>query len=182
MPTAVVILAEGFEEIEAVTQIDVLRRAGVQVTIAGLAGKVAKGAHQIAISTDLPLSELNFAPDLVVLPGGLPGSENLGNSREVVELLKKQNAAGRWIGAICAAPAYAPVKAGILEGKKATCYPSFESRFGPGTTAVKERVVADQNVVTSMGPGTSLDFALTLVEKLVGADKAKELRAGMLVG
>jgi 4-methyl-5(b-hydroxyethyl)-thiazole monophosphate biosynthesis len=181
MSTAVVVLADGFEEIEAITQIDVLRRAGVDVTVAGLKEGPAHGAHGIAVDTDRALDAVDFEPDLVVLPGGMPGSERLGESPAVLDLLKRQHGAGRMIGAICAAPAYAPVAAGVLEGKKATCYPSFEKRFGAGTTWVEDRVVADGNVVTSRGPGTALEFALALVERLVGKEKAEELRAGMLV-
>lgn len=181
MSTAVVVLADGFEEIEAITQIDVLRRAGVDVTVAGLKEGAATGAHGVAVQTDRMLSAVDFEPDLVVLPGGMPGSERLGESPEVVDLLKKQHGAGRMIGAICAAPAYAPVAAGILDGKKATCYPSFETRFTSATTAVEDRVVADGNVVTSRGPGTALEFALALVDQLVGKDKGDELRRGMLV-
>lgn len=180
MSTAVVVLADGFEEIEAITQIDVLRRAGVEVTVAGLKEGVATGAHGVAVATDRPLGDLDFEPDLVVLPGGMPGSERLGNSKDVVALLQKQNAAGRMIGAICAAPAFAPVAAGILDGKRATCYPSFEDRFTDAVTAVEDRVAVDGNVVTSRGPGTALEFALALVEQLVGQKKADELRAGML--
>jgi len=181
MSTAVVILADGFEEIEAVTQIDVLRRAGVDVTVAGLAGDRARGAHEIEIATDILLEELEFEPDMVVLPGGMPGSKNLGENRGVVKLLKTQDGAGRKIAAICAAPAFAPVEAGVLDGKRATCYPSFERHFGPTTVAVEDRVVVDRNVTTSRGPGTALEFALELAEQLAGKAKADELRAGMLV-
>jgi 4-methyl-5(b-hydroxyethyl)-thiazole monophosphate biosynthesis len=152
MSTAVVVLADGFEEIEAITQIDVLRRAGVDVTVAGLKEGPAHGAHGVAVETDRALGAVDFEPDLVVLPGGMPGSERLGNSEAVLDLLKQQHGAGRMIGAICA-----------------------------GTTAVEDRVVADGNVVTSRGPGTALEFALALVERLVGKEKAEELRAAMLV-
>jgi 4-methyl-5(b-hydroxyethyl)-thiazole monophosphate biosynthesis len=176
-----VVLADGFEEIEAITQIDVLRRAGVDVTVAGLSEGMAEGAHGVGVATDVPLDKLDFEPDLVVLPGGMPGSERLGESKKVVDLLEKQHAAGRMIGAICAAPAYAPVAAGILDGKRATCYPSFESRFSSTTTAVEDRVAVDGNVVTSRGPGTALEFALALVEQLVGKAKADELQKAMLV-
>jgi 4-methyl-5(b-hydroxyethyl)-thiazole monophosphate biosynthesis len=181
MSTAVVILADGFEEIEAITQIDVLRRAGVEVTVAGLRPGIAEGAHGIGVATDLELTELTFEPDLVVLPGGLPGSERLGDSQAVVNLLRRQHAAGRMIGAICAAPAFAPVAAGILDGKHATCYPSFERHFDDSTTALPDRVVVDGNVITSRGPGTALEFALEMVAELVGDDAADELRSAMLV-
>ena len=181
MSTAVVILADGFEEIEAVTQIDVLRRAGVEVTVAGLAVGSARGAHGIEIATEVLLPELDFEPDMVVLPGGRPGAVNLGDDDGVIGLLNRQHSAGRRIAAICAAPAYAPVKAGVLEGKRATCYPSFEKHFGPGTVAVEDRVVVDGTVTTSRGPGTALEFALVLAEQLAGKAKADVLRAAMLV-
>ena len=181
MSTAVVILADGFEEIEAVTQIDVLRRAGVDVTVVGLTAGPVTGAHGVELGTDATLADLGFEPDVVVLPGGMPGSENLGNDPDVVELLRKQHAAGRKIAAICAAPAFAPVKAGVLDGKRATCYPSFESRFEATTTAVEDRVVVDGTVTTSRGPGTALEFALELAEQLAGRATADRLRAGMLV-
>jgi 4-methyl-5(b-hydroxyethyl)-thiazole monophosphate biosynthesis len=181
MSKAIVIVADGFEEIEAVTQIDVLRRAGVEVTVAGLSGRMVRGAHDLEISADLLLDELDFTPDLVLLPGGMPGSQALGESEAVIELLQKQHAAGRWIAAICAAPAFALVRAGVLDGRRATCYPSFESRFSSSTTAVEDRVVVDGNVITSRGPGTALEFALVLVEQLEGKARAEELRTAMLV-
>jgi len=181
MSSAVVILADGFEEIEAVTQIDVLRRAGVEVTVAGLTTGVITGAHGLGVETDMELGGLDFEADLIVLPGGMPGSANLGKSETVVSMLQDQFDAGRKIGAICAAPAYAPVAAGVLSGKRATCYPSFEKRFNSSTIAVEDRVVVDGNVITSRGPGTALEFALVLVEELVGQEKADEIRAAMLV-
>ena len=181
MSTAVVILADGFEEIEAVTLIDVLRRAGVEVTVAGLSGDRAKGAHGIDIVTDVLLENLSFKPDIVVLPGGMPGSENLGKDPGVVTLLEKQHLAGRKIAAICAAPAFAPVKAGVLDGKRATCYPSFESHFDESTQAVASRVVVDGNIITSQGPGTALELALELATQLSGKATADELRSAMLV-
>lgn len=181
MPKAVVILADGFEEIEAVTQIDVLRRAGVAVTVAGLDKSPAKGAHGIMIETDATLYSLGDDFDAVILPGGMPGSESLGESDAVVGLLKKQRESGRIIAAICAAPAFAPVRAGVLDGKRATCYPSFESRFGDKTTFSEERVVIDGNIVTSRGPGTALEMALALVSELVSPEKAAEIKNGMLI-
>lgn len=179
--TAAVILADGFEEIEAVTQIDVLRRAEVEVTVAGLGSTRVRGAHGLEITTDTTLDELSIEPDLLVLPGGMPGSEKLGSSDQVVELLRRQHQAGRLIAAICAAPAFAPVKAGVLDGRRATCYPSFENRFNPSTTACQERVVVDGNLITSRGPGTAIEMAIVLVEQLVGPDQAARLKEAMLV-
>jgi 4-methyl-5(b-hydroxyethyl)-thiazole monophosphate biosynthesis len=181
MSTAVVVLAEGFEEIEAITQIDVLRRAGVQVAVVGLQPGVVEGAHGIGVMAETSIDDFTGEPDLVVLPGGLPGSTNLGESEAVVDLLRRQNEAGRSIGAICAAPAFAPVKAGVLDGKRATCYPSFEAHFNASTTAVEDRVAVDGNLITSRGPGTALEFAYALVEHLEGKATADGLRSAMLV-
>jgi 4-methyl-5(b-hydroxyethyl)-thiazole monophosphate biosynthesis len=181
MSTAVVVLAEGFEEIEAITQIDVLRRAGVDVTVVGLQSGVIEGAHGIGVVAEASIEEFAGEPDLVVLPGGLPGSTNLGDSEAVVDLLRRQHQSGRAIGAICAAPAFAPVKAGVLDGKRATCYPSFEAHFNDSTTAVEDRVAVDGNLITSRGPGTALEFAYALVEHLEGKATADGLRSAMLV-
>lgn len=179
MPRAVVVLAEGFEEIEAVTPIDVLRRAGVEVVTAGLSGKRVQGSHGIAVEAD---TTLDAAPscDVLVLPGGMPGSDNLGKSEAVQALVRKTHAAGKHVAAICAAPALALGATGVLDGRRATCYPGLEKHFGPRVTRVEDRVVVDGKVVTSRGPGTALEFSLALVEQLVSKQKADELRKGLL--
>ncbi|MBI1978359.1 MAG: DJ-1/PfpI family protein [Candidatus Omnitrophica bacterium] len=176
-----VILADGFEEIEAVTPIDVLRRAGVEVILAGLSGKVVTGAHGIKFQTDVTLDEYKDLPDAMVLPGGMPGAQNLGKSPKVAELVKKMNSQNKIVGAICAAPALAVAPTGILNGRKATCYPGFEKDFPSQVTFSTDRVVVDGNVITSRGPGSAFEFALELVEKLVGKEKVETLREGMLV-
>ncbi len=117
----VIILAEGFEEIEAITPIDVLRRAGVDLIIAGVGSKTIKGAHGIVFQTDITLDELKNLPDAIILPGGLPGAANLQKSEKVKELVKKMDAQKKLIGAICAAPALVLAPAGVLNGRKATC-------------------------------------------------------------
>jgi len=178
---AVVILAPGFEEIEAVAVIDVLRRAGIEVLAAGLGSRQVVGAHGLAVQADIVLSELRHPPDAVILPGGMPGSENLGASPEVAKLVKDVHAAGGICAAICAAPAYALAAFGVLRGRRVTCYPGCENRFPPGIQRAPERVVVDGNIVTSQAPGTALEFALTLAEILAGKAKADSLRAGMLV-
>ncbi len=178
---ALVILADGFEEIEAVTPIDVLRRAGVDVTVAGLNSKTVTGAHNVRFEADVTLSNYQELPDAVILPGGMPGAKNLGESKQVLDLVKKMDAAKKLIGAICAAPALALTPAGVLNGKKATCYPGFEKSFTSSVRFSQDRVVVDGNVVTSRGPGTALEFALELVEKLVSREQAESLRAGLLV-
>ena len=178
--TVLVILADGFEEIEGVTPIDVLRRAGLQVTVAGLTGRSATGAHGVKFQTDVALDEYQELPDAVVLPGGMPGAQNLGSSQKVTEFIKKMNSQKKVIGAICAAPALALAPAGILNGKRATCYPGFEKNFPPSVSFSNERVVVDDNVITSCGPGSALEFSLGLVERLVGKEKARALEEGLL--
>ncbi len=173
-------LADGFEEIEAMTIIDVLRRAGLEVTVAGLAKKETHGAHGVKVLADTTLGEVkgrNF--DAVVLPGGMPGSERLAGSEDIKALVKRHAAAGKITAAICAAP-WALGASGVLAGKKVTCYPGFEEKL---TSALpqKDRVVVDGPIITSRGPGTALEFALKLVEVLVNSKMAGELRSGMLV-
>lgn len=176
----VIVLAEGFEEIEAVTPADVLRRAGLEVTLAGLSGKSVRGAHGVAFGCDAVLEEVGFVPDAIVLPGGLPGAENLGMSPAVKDMVLKVRDAGGLCAAICAAPALTFARYGLLEGKRATCYPSFEKHFRPDVRHSEERVVVDGKVVTSRGPGTALEFSLKLVELLAGEQTAKDLTEGML--
>ena len=182
MPKKVlVILADGFEEIEAITPVDVLRRAGLEVTLAGLSGKMITGAHGIKFQADITLDEYKDQPDAVVLPGGMPGAKNLGESKKVSEIVKRMNQQKKIVGAICAAPALILAPAGILDGKKATCYPGFENNFSSSVEFSNERVVVDGNIITSRGPGSALEFALELVELLAGKEKAKALTEGLLV-
>lgn len=179
--TALVALASGFEEIEAVTQIDVLRRAAVEVTVAGLDGLEITGSRGVTICADIALADVSETPDVLVLPGGMPGAENLGASAELEALAKRVLDEGGLLAAICAAPACTLAKWGLLEGCTATCYPSFESRFGDNTTFSENRVVVDGSIITSRGPGTAMEFALTIVEQLIDTETAAKLQAGMLV-
>lgn len=181
MANTVVVLATGFEEIEAITPIDVLRRAGVEVITASVGARRVVGAHGVAVEADVTLDEVPADVDLVVLPGGMPGAESLGDSEAVRALVERTHAAGKRVAAICAAPAMALARTSVLEGKRATCYPGFEQHLPAGVTHVTDRVVVDGRVVTSRGPGTALELSLTLVELLVSKDKADQLRADMLV-
>jgi 4-methyl-5(b-hydroxyethyl)-thiazole monophosphate biosynthesis len=175
-----VILANGFEEIEAVTLIDVLRRAGIGVTTLGVESTRVEGAHAIAMEADARLEDGADTPwDMVILPGGQPGANTLRDHPGVQALLGRQHQQGRPLAAICAAP-IALGKAGILEGKRATSYPGFESQLR-GATVVQDRVVQDGNLVTSRGPGTAMEMALHLVALLASDAAAADLRAGMLV-
>ena len=180
MPRCCVLLADGFEEIEAVTVIDVLRRAEIEVTTLGLSGRQVTGSHAITVEADETLdARLHETWDLVVLPGGMPGSANLRDDPRVQALVKAQDERGGQLAAICAAP-IALASAGVLSGRRATSYPTFGDQLGDAVYAT-ERVVRDGNLTTSRGPGTALDFALGLVERLAGAETASTLRHAMLV-
>ena len=179
--TALVILAEGFEEVEAIAPVDVLRRAGVRVTLAGVNSLVVKSSRSIGIQTDALLKDIKDLPDAVILPGGLPGAANLGKSGEVAKLVKQMNAEGKLVAAICAAPAVVLAPLGILDGKKATCYPSCATDLSAKTVHSKERVVVDGNIITSQGPGTALEFALVIAARLAGQEMADTVRDKMLI-
>jgi len=176
MKRVLVPLAEGFEELEAVTVIDILRRAGVEVVVASLAGGTVTGSHGIRIAADTPLAALveqDF--DMIALPGGMPGAEHLKNDPRIVGFVHRLHARGRPVAAICAAPMVLAA-AGVLNGRRATSYPGFLA--GAAETAVtSEAVVVDRNVITSRGPGTALDFALALVEALMGREARQAIES-----
>ncbi|MCX5696398.1 MAG: DJ-1/PfpI family protein [Candidatus Omnitrophica bacterium] len=179
---AIVILAEGFEEIEAVTCIDVLRRANINVTAAGLSGTLVKGSHGITLAADKKLEQAGSDFDVLVLPGGMPGAANLAASDKVNTLIKKMNGEGKIIAAICAAPAVVLAPTGILNYKNATCSTGMQTNFDKTTKFKNERVVVDDNLITSRGPGTALSFALTIVEKLIGKELAQKIGTAALAG
>ncbi|MBI2095787.1 MAG: DJ-1/PfpI family protein [Candidatus Omnitrophica bacterium] len=178
--TVLVLLADGFEEIEAVTPVDILRRAGVEVVVAGVGGLELKGAHGMTIRADVAVENVKDLPDAVVLPGGMPGASNLKESPAVISLLKRMKEKDKIIAAICASPGLALAASGVLDGKKATCYPGFEKGFGPKTAFVRDRVVTDGKIVTSRGPGTALEFSLELVRRLVSEKIADSLKNDIL--
>jgi 4-methyl-5(b-hydroxyethyl)-thiazole monophosphate biosynthesis len=180
MKKVLIILAEGFEEIEAITPIDLLRRAGLEVTVAGLSKIEIEGSHRIRVHTDIILEEYNDLPDAIILPGGTLGAKHLGESKTVSEIVKKANSEKKVVAAICAAPALALAPAGVLNGKKATCFPGLEENFSSAVRFSEERVVEDGNIVTSRGAGTAMEFSLKLVERLSGKEKAKELKEKIL--
>jgi protein deglycase len=178
MAKVLVPLADGFEEIEAVTVVDLLRRAGVEVRTAGLRSRTVTGSHAIAIEADATLDDVSDEHyDMVVLPGGMPGAQNLREDPRIARLVRRQAESGRYTAAICAAPSVLAA-AGLLEGRSATSYPGF---LDPG--AVRELalsdapVVVDGPIVTSRSAGTALDFALTLIELLTGRDARNEVEA-----
>jgi 4-methyl-5(b-hydroxyethyl)-thiazole monophosphate biosynthesis len=182
---ALVPIADGSEEIEAVCIIDTLRRAGIDVTVASVMGrreiKAARGTRIVADATiEACLAETY---DLIALPGGMPGAEHLRETPPLIELLKVQREAGRLYGAICATPAVALLPHGLLAGRRATCFPDMmpELEKASDVEAVEERVVVDRNLVTSRGPGTAIEFALKLIELLTDAETARTIGDRMLV-
>lgn len=178
MKSIAVLLIDGFEEVEAVTPIDFLRRAGIEVIVTGVKEKDVVGAHDIRIDCDVTLDELPIELDGVVVPGG-PGSRDLAASADTVELIKRLLASGKLVGAICAAPAVVLGAHGLLKGKKFTCYPGTESSAKDGTL-LQDRVVRDGNLITSRGPGTAAEFSLALIEALSGAEAAEKIRKGTI--
>lgn len=173
-------LAPGFEEIEAVTIIDVLRRAEIEVHVAGLAPGPVRGSHGIELSTDCTLDEVDPAQlAMLVLPGGMPGTAHLRADARVLALVRALESSGRTVAAICAAPTVLAA-AGVLEGREVTSHPSVRTHLAGASVLAQPRVVRSGPVVTSQGVGTALDFALALVEELRGPEPARALRAAML--
>ncbi|CCU80643.1 4-methyl-5(B-hydroxyethyl)-thiazole monophosphate biosynthesis enzyme [Halanaerobium saccharolyticum subsp. saccharolyticum DSM 6643] len=173
-------LAKGFEEIEAVTNIDVLRRAGLDVLTAGIGSREIEGDHEIKIETDIEISDVNAEDfDAVVLPGGMPGAANLRDSNQLRNIIKKLNEDNKLCAAICAAPIVLEA-AGILDGKNATSYPGFDKDM-TSCNYQEDRVVIDGNLITGRGPGVAMEFAMTLVEYLLDKETKDELEKSMLV-
>lgn len=180
MSKVLLFLAEGFEEIEALTVVDVLRRADIVCDTCSLAYENVTGAHGIKVFADKTMDNVNAEEyNAVVIPGGMPGAENLKNSEKVVSIVKKFNAEGKVVAAICAGPIVLG-KAKITEGKKVTSYPGYENELG-NCIYLEETAVIDNNVITSRGPATALYFALKLVEKLKGMETVEKLKEGMLL-
>ena len=161
-------LANGFEEIEAINVIDILRRADVEVVTAGLKEGLVEGSHKVLVLPDTSLDNIDFRDfDGLVLPGGAPGFVNLGNDERILKMAKEMDRAGKYVAAICAAPSVL-IKAGVLQGRKATVSPSGKAQVAACAEFSEDRVVVDKNLITSRSPGTALEFALKLVEVLMG--------------
>lgn len=176
-PRILVVLAEGFEETEAIATIDLLRRAEIEVIVEGLVGSRVKSAHQVVVETESTFSA-NEQVDGIVLPGGMPGTTNLLSSEPLLKFIAELHNAGKLCAAICAAP-WVLAKAGILTGKKATCYPGIESQL-PGAELRTDSVVVDGTIITSRGVGTVLDFGLAIIEYLKGAAEAQRIATTLL--
>lgn len=172
-------IADGSEEIETACIVDTLRRADAEVTVASVSTEITVTmSRNMKFQADKFITECNEEYDLIVLPGGMPGAENLKNSQKLTELLQKQKNSGKLYAAICASPAIVLQHHNLLEGKKATCYPAFMDKL---TNPSNEPVLVDGNCITSQGPGTAISFALELVNLLFGRQKAQKRAEAMLV-
>ena len=175
-----VFTADGFEEIEGLTVVDLLRRAGAEVLMVSVKeGLTVKGAHNIELKADALFDEVCYEDvDILVLPGGMPGTLNLRNHEKLCGLLKEFAAKDKKIAAICAAPMILG-ELGLLKGKKATCYPGFEDKLTEAELCT-DRVVRDGNITTSRGLGTAIPFALELISQLYGKEKAEEIKKSVI--
>ena len=175
-----VFLAEGFEEIEALTVVDICRRCGLQADMVSVTGaEMVKSSHGVSVQADRQFSEVDFGEyDMLVLPGGMPGTKNLEAHEGLMAQVDEFHKAGRYIGAICAAPSILGHR-GILRGRKACCYLGFESHL-EGAQVTQGPVEVDGHVVTSRGMGTAVDFALAIAEIFCGQEKAREVAQGIL--
>lgn len=182
MSKVCVFFADGFEEIEGLTVVDILRRADVDTRMVSITEeKVVTGSNHITVKTDVCLKDADFSDtELLVLPGGMPGTKNLGACRELTDMLVQFHESGKKVAAICAAPSVLG-DLGILKGKKATCYPGFEERLA-GAEVIYDKVAQDGNVTTSRGMGTAIPFALSLVAQLVSEEKALEVKKSIIYG
>ncbi len=179
MPRVLVPLAQGCEEIEAVTVIDILRRAKIEVVSAGLDAQPVKASRGVMLLPDTTLdAAMQHEFDMIVLPGGQPGTNNLKADARIIALLKRMAAQGKYVTALCAAPSVLAA-AGLLDGKRATSFPSCLDEF-PNVLLQISAVETDGKLITSRGPGTAMDFALTLVEHLAGKAKRNEVEAGLV--
>lgn len=178
---ALIHLANGFEEIEAVTTIDILRRADITTEIVSICDCAqVRGAHGIEIRADVCQRRADYDnADMLILPGGLPGSHNLADNKALGEKIQAHYEQGKWLAAICAAPLVYG-RMGLLKGEDAICYPSFEPEL-KGATISEKAVVVSNNFITGKGPGVTIDFALEIVKQLKGEDLAKQIAQGLII-
>ncbi len=176
---ALVLLANGLEEIEAITIIDILRRGNIEVTTSSLDKIRVRGSHDIIIEADTNLSAVSSEIfDAIILPGGMPGSENLKNDRQVIQILKNMNNQGKIIAAICAAP-MALYEAGLLDNKKFTMHPAVSEKIPLKCSS--EQVICDQNIITGQASGAAIIFAFKIVENLLDLQSVNEINQSVLL-
>lgn len=181
MKKIAIILATGFEEIEAVTPIDILRRGGVEVIVAGVGDIQITGARSIKIECDTTIDNLKPNDfDGVVIPGGMPGASNISESEESGSFIQSMYQEKKLVAAICASPAIVLSPLNVLDGKKSTGYPGFENKFSKFVDIKTDTVVIDDNIITSKGPGTAADFSFAVLEYLEGKDVTISVARSML--
>ncbi len=175
MAKVYIFIADGYEEIEGLTVVDLLRRANIEILMVSITGDLfVTGSHQITSKTDLLFENSDFSDgDMLVLPGGMPGTKNLKEHAGLDTLLKRFHSEGKKLSAICAAPSVLGSK-GLLKDKRAICYPGYEKEL-IGAKVVNEAVVIDGNVITSKGMGTAIDFSLAIIECLIGEAEARKI-------
>lgn len=174
-----VYFATGYEEIEALSVVDILRRGKVEVLMVGVSGQTVVGAHNISINMDTTLEQMSHEDiEMMILPGGGLGARNLAASRALTSQLEAFKEQGKWLAAICAAPSVLG-EIGLLRGEKATCYPGFEEKL-LGCSYESERVVVSNHVITGVGSGASLEFGYKILELLQGKEVADKVKSGML--
>ncbi|ASP38851.1 hypothetical protein CHH28_09225 [Bacterioplanes sanyensis] len=184
MANVVVFIAHGTEEIEALTCIDVCRRAGIDTTIAAVGDELqVKAAHGVTLTADCLAADcVNQTWDAVILPGGMPGAQNLADSPAVSSVLAEQHRQQKWIAAICAAPAVVLAGQQLLSGRRATCYPGFEEALlESATMCVTEPIIVDGHFITSRGPATAMVFALRVVAAVAGDEAARAIAKDLLL-
>ncbi|MCD7711059.1 MAG: DJ-1/PfpI family protein [Porphyromonadaceae bacterium] len=181
MKLSYLFLAEGFEELEALTVVDMMRRAGLETrTVSIVSEKIVTGAHGIPVTADTTLDKVDFSTaQWLILPGGLPGATNLGHCAPLIKALKAHAAAGKPLAAICAAPSVLGAN-GILKNRTATCYPGFES-FLQGSAITGHMVEVDGNIITGKGPAAAIDFASAIILHSLDKASVDEVRKGMLL-
>ncbi len=181
MKNIYVFLGDGFETIEALTAVDVLRRGGADVKTVSIMDKITVlSSHSVEVKADIMLDEAELEnSDMMILPGGLGGTNNIKANKKLIEALKAQAEKGKYVCAICAAPSALGIN-GILKGKKTTVYPGFEEEM-TGCSVMGENVVKDGNIITGKGPGMAVEFAFALLEAAKGEEAVKQVKAGMLL-
>lgn len=179
MENVLVCLAQGFEETEAIVPIDILKRSGMNVVIAGVDSLEITSAHGVKIVCDIEISQAEETYDVIVIPGGMPGSTNLANSFEVIRRIINTSQKG-YVCSLCAAPAVVLANTGIIDDKKVTCYPSMEKVAPQINFTHESRCVVDEKVITAQGPGVAEEFALTIIKEVLGQGKMDEVKKAFL--
>ncbi len=177
-----IFLADGFEEVEGLTVVDLLRRAGIEAETLSIMGREwVESSHKVTVRADRLAEEADYDSfDILVLPGGMPGTLHLGASKIVQKQLKEFHKKRKWLGAICAAPSVFG-EAGLLKGKEAVCYPGFEDKLS-GASVCFDSVKVDGHIITSRGMGTAIDFGLEIIARLISREKAKEIGKSIVYG